>query len=79
MVEGFPLIQTSDGVCPGFLVGKHPEKRYEVGKATRAASTLNLTHSDVLGLMNTTSHNGFRYFFTLIDDASSFCLVYFMK
>ena len=22
MVEGFPLIQTSDGVCLGFLVGK---------------------------------------------------------
>ena len=24
MVEGFPLIQTSDGVCPSCLVGKHP-------------------------------------------------------
>ena len=24
MVEGFPLIQTSDEVCPGYLVGKHP-------------------------------------------------------
>ena len=24
MVEGFPLIQTSDGICSGCLVGKHP-------------------------------------------------------
>ena len=24
MVEGFPLIQTSDGVCSCFLVGKNP-------------------------------------------------------
>ena len=47
MVEGFPLIQTLDGVCHGFLVGKHPEKRYEFGKATRAASTLDLIHTDV--------------------------------
>ena len=47
MVEGFPLIQTSDGVCHGCLVGKHPEKRYEVGKETRATSTLDLIHSCV--------------------------------
>ena len=24
MVEGLPLIQTSNGLCHGFLVGKHP-------------------------------------------------------
>ena len=79
MVEGFPLIQTSDGVCPGFLVGKHPEKRYEVGKATRAASTLDLIHSDVSRTMPATSINGSRYFLTFIDDCSRFCWVYFMK
>ena len=47
MVEGFPLIQTSDGICPGCLVGKRPEKRYEVVKETRDASTLDLMNSDV--------------------------------
>ena len=30
MVEGFPSIQTSDGVCARCLVGKHPEKKYDV-------------------------------------------------
>ena len=79
MVEGLPLIQTSDGVCPGFLVGKLPEKRYEVGKETRDASTLDLIHSDVSGPMPTTSINGSRYFLTFIDDCSRFCWVYFMK
>ena len=47
MVEGLPLIQTFDGVCSGCLVGKHPKKRYEVGKAHRAASILDLMWLDL--------------------------------
>ena len=39
-VEGFPSIQTFDGVCASCLEGKHPEKKYDVGKAHRYASTL---------------------------------------
>ena len=62
MVEGLPLIQTSDGVCFGCLVGKHPEKRYEVGKEHRAGSILDLIHSDVVGSMATNSMNCCRYF-----------------
>ena len=74
-----PIIQTLDGVCPSFLVGNHPEKRYEVGKETRDAYTLDLIHSDVSGSMDTNSMNGSRYFITFIDDCSRFCWVYFMK
>ena len=73
MVECFPLIQNSDGVCPGCLVGKHPKKRYEVGKATIAASILDLMHNDVSGPMPTTSIKGSRCFLTFIDDCSRFC------
>ena len=79
MVEGFPLMQTSDGLCFGFLVGKNPEKRYEVGKAHRAASILDLIHSDVAGPMPTNSINGCRYFLTFIVDCSRYCWIYFMK
>ena len=79
MVEGLPLIQTSNGVCLDFLVGKHLENRYEVGKENRVASILDLIHSDVSGPMPTTSNNGSRYFLTFIDDFSRFCWVYFMK
>ena len=40
MVEGFPLIQTSNGIFLGCLVGKNLEKRYEVWKAHRVSSIL---------------------------------------
>ena len=79
MVEGFPSIQTSDGVCVGFLVGKHTEKKYDVGKAHIAVSTLDLIHSDVAGPMPTNSINGCRYFLTFIDDCPRYCWIYFMK
>ena len=79
MVEGLPLIQTSNGVCPGCLVGKHPEKRYEFGEAHRDSSILDLIHSGVAGPIPTTSINGCKYFLTFIDNCSRFCLIYFMK
>ena len=79
MVEGLPLIQTLVGVCLGCLVGKHSEKRYEVGKAIRASSTLDLIRIDLSGPVPTTSINGSGYFLTFIDDCSRFCWVYFMK
>ena len=58
MVEGLPLIKYSEGVCIDFLVGNHPNKMYDVGKARRVASTLDLIHSDVSGPISTTSMNG---------------------
>ena len=79
MVEGFPSIQTFDGVCVGCLVGKHPEKKYDVGKAHRAVSTLDLIHSDAVGPMTTNSINGCKYFLTFIDVFSRYCWIYFMK
>ena len=79
MVEGFPSIQTSDVVCVGCLVGKHPEKKYDVGKAHRVVSTLDLIHNDVVGHIPTNSINGCRYFPTFIDDFSRYWWIYFMK
>jgi len=79
MVEGFPSTQTSNGVCAGCLVGKHLENKYDVGKAHRAVSTLDLIHNDVVGPMPTNSINGCRYFFTFIDDCSRYYWIYFMK
>ena len=72
MVEGSPSIQTFNGVCVGCLVGKHPEKKYGVGKAHRASSILDLIHSDVAGPMPTKYINGCRYFLTFIDDCSRY-------
>ena len=61
------------------MVGKHPQKRYEVGKAHNVASILDLIHSDVVGPIPTTSSNGCRYFHTFIDDCSRLSWIYFMK
>ena len=79
MVEGFPSIQTSNGVCIGFLVGKHPKNKYDVGKAHGVVSTLDLIHSDIAGPMPTYSINGCWYFLTFIDDFYRYCWIYFMK
>ena len=70
MVEGLPLIKSYEGLCSGFLVGKHPELRYEVGKERRVASTLDLIHSDVSEPIPTTYMNGSRYFMNFIDNYS---------
>ena len=63
----------------GYLVGKHLENRYDVGKAHRASSILDLIHSDVVGTMRTKSINGCRYLLTFNDDCSRYYWIYFMK
>ena len=73
IIEGFPLIKSSQGVCNGCLVGKHPERRYEVGKERRVASSLELIHSDIFGPMPTTSMNGSIYFLTFINEYLRYC------
>jgi hypothetical protein len=33
MVEGLPTIKFTSGVCQGCILGKHPEKKFDKGKA----------------------------------------------
>ena len=57
------------------LLGREASiEKYEVGKATRVASTLDLIQSDFSGPMPTTSLNGSKYFLTFIDDCSRYFL-----
>ena len=42
------------------LVGKHPEKKYDVGKAHRAKLILDFIHNDVVGHMPTNPINDCR-------------------
>ena len=44
LVEGLPLIKTSNGACIGCVVGKHPNRSYEKGKARRDTQVLGLVH-----------------------------------
>jgi hypothetical protein len=49
MVEGFPTIKFTSGVCQGSILGKHPEKKFDKGNAQRASSPLGMIHSYITG------------------------------
>jgi hypothetical protein len=49
MVEGLPAIKFTSDVCQGCIFGKHPEQKFDKGKAQRDSSPLGLIHSDIMG------------------------------
>jgi transposase InsO family protein len=79
MVKGFQDIHFSEGVCEGCILGKHPEEKFEKGKATRAFSSLELVHSDLMGPFPHPSIRKPRYVLTFIDDYSHYTWVYFLR
>lgn len=79
MVSGLPSIRFSDGVCQGCILGKHPNEKYDKGKAWRAPQLLELVHSDLARPFPQPSFSRARYVLTFIDDFSRFTWVYFLK
>ena len=79
MVEGLPVIKETTRVCKGCVIGKHPEHKFNRGKANRATSILGLIHSYISVLIPITSMNGSRYLLTFIDDFSRYTWVFFLK
>ena len=79
MVECLRVIKETTGNCKGCVVGKHPEHKFDRGKASRATCILGLIHSDINGPMPITSMNGSRYVLTFIDDFSRYTWVFFIK
>jgi transposase InsO family protein len=79
MVEGLPAIKFTSGVCQGCILGKHPEKKFDKGKAQRASSPLGMIHSDIMGPFPQPSISKARYVLTFIDDFSRFTWVFFFK
>ena len=61
------------------MVGKHPKRSYEKGKARRATQTLGLVHSYLIGPITTPSYGVLRHVLNFIDDFSRFCWVYFLN
>ena len=49
MVIGLPKIKFSKGFCQGFILGKHPEHKYEKASHERTSALLELIHSDTSG------------------------------
>ena len=79
MVEGLPTIKTSKWICKGCIVGKHPEHKFDRGKASCASSISGLIHSDISRNIPTTSMNESQYLLTFIDDFSRYTWVFFIK
>ena len=44
-----------------------------------AAKPFDLIHSDIWGPFHYPSHNGYKFFLTLVDDCTRFCWVYLIK
>ena len=79
MVEGLPVIKATTGIYKGCVIGKHPEHKFDRGKANRATCILGMIHFYISGPMPITSMNGSRYILTFIDDFSRYTWVFFLK
>ena len=60
MVEYLPVIKATTGIRKGYVVGKHPEHKFDWGKENQATSILWLIHFDISGPMPVTYMNGSR-------------------
>jgi hypothetical protein len=79
MVKGFPDIQFYEAVCEGFILRKYHEEKFEKGEARKASSSLELVHSDIMGLFPHLSISKERYVLTSIDDYSRYTWVNFLR
>jgi len=74
-LKSFPKIT----YFPSCAYDKQTRSKFPTSKGQKENFMLDLVHSDVSRLMQTKSHNGFKYFLTFIDDKSRKSYVYFMK
>ncbi len=80
MVNGMNLKQVPlHHACEAYIEGKHQRTYFPKDEMIKASKILELVHSDVCGLMKTTSCGGTRYFVTFIDDFSKTTHVYLLK
>jgi hypothetical protein len=78
MVTRLPQICFSDGVCLGCALGKHPEDKFNKGKAWRSSKVLEPVHIDVAGPFPSLPFNKSHYFLVFIDEFSRYTQVYFL-
>ena len=79
MLEGLLVIKATTGICKGYVVGKHPEHKFDHGKEIRASCILRMIHYDIRSPMPVTSMNGSRCVLTFIDGFSRYTWVFFIK
>jgi hypothetical protein len=79
MVDGLPNIHFSKGICEGYVLGKHPQEKFDKEKTHKAYFPLNLIHSDLMGPFPHPSISKLRYVLIFIDDLSHFTWIYFLR
>ena len=80
LVTGFKLDSQADPdpVCEACKAGKMHADPFPPS-SSRASKPLQLVHSDVHGPVKVSTHQGYRYWVTFIDDYSRFKAVYLLK
>src|SRR6266850_2477365 len=80
LVKGLKLDSRADPdlVCEACKAGKMHANPFPISHS-RASRPLQLVHSDVHGPVKISTHQGFRYWITFIDDHSRFKAVYLLK
>jgi hypothetical protein len=79
MVTRLPNIQEKpDGVCKCCAQGKNMKHSFP-SSDSKSKRVLDIVHSDVCGMMPTTSLSGYVYYVYFIDDYSSKNWIYLLK
>jgi hypothetical protein len=78
LVDGLPNIHFSKGICEGYVLGKHPQEKFNKGKTQRDSSPLDLIHSDLMGPFLHPSIHKERFVLIFVDDFSRFTWIYFL-
>jgi hypothetical protein len=79
MVTSLPLVSCKDGVCVGYVLGKHHRDSFEKCASLHALAPLQLVHSDSCVPLYSPSFSGCKYFLTFIDNFSRCTWIYFLK
>ena len=78
-VEVLPEIQAKhDGVCKGCAKGKNTEKTFPSSES-KEKGILEIIHSNVCGLMSSSSLSGYVYYVSFIDEFPRKTWIYFLK
>ena len=79
LIEGMPTTSFRYlPLCEGCIFGKQSRQKF-LHSASQTKKCLQFVHSDLCGLMPTTSLDGNKYFISFTDDYMRFTLLYFLK
>jgi hypothetical protein len=79
MVKGLHMVKDNQIVYYDCVVSKQHRDSFPKGTSWRAATKLELIHSDICGPINPSSNGGNRYFITFTDDLTRKTWTYPLK